>query len=323
MLKEVTLKTPPDVLGSRIDSYLAGSRPELGLSRSRIQELIREGLITVEGKPVKPHHKLSGSETVEITIPDLKPLDVLPADIPISVLYEDADLIVVDKPAGMVVHPAPGNREGTLVNALLHHCKDLSGIGGVERPGIVHRLDKDTSGAMIAAKNDQAHRNLSSQLKSRKIRKVYWAVVRGRMIKDAARIEAPIGRHERQRKKMTTHAPRGREALTLYDVQERFEDCTLLKLELKTGRTHQIRVHLSSIHHPIVGDPVYGGKHFRKVFRNGEERSAKRQMLHSGLIGFVHPRTGEYMEFRSELPPDMQEVIEFLRGGPRRAQSHP
>ncbi len=314
MTKETTILTPVNAKGNRIDLFLARSRPELGLSRTRIQELIRQGLITIDGNPIKIHQKLSGLETVQITIPAIQPLNLLPSDIPIRILYEDADLIVLDKPAGMVVHPAPGNREGTLVNALLHHCKDLSGIGGVERPGIVHRLDKDTSGVMVAVKNDQAHQALSAQIKARNIKKIYSAVVRGEMKKDSDSIEAPIGRHDRLRKKMTIHLRRGREAITFYQVEERLKGYTLVQIRLKTGRTHQIRVHFSHIHHPVVGDPVYGGKHFQKIRHNEKEMVVKRQMLHSRLLGFIHPRTKEYMEFEAEIPPDMQEVIDFLRG---------
>lgn len=314
MPKEITILAPADAKGNRIDLFLARDRPELGLSRTRIQDLIRQGLITVDGKPTKIHHKLSGRETLQITIPEIRPLSLFPSDTPIRILYEDADLIVVDKSAGMVVHPAPGNWEGTLVNALLHHCKDLSGIGGVERPGIVHRLDKDTSGVMVAVKNDQAHHALSAQIKARNIRKIYLAVVRGEIKEDSGSIEVPIGRHDRLRKKMTTHLRKGREAITFYEVQERFAGYTLVQVRLKTGRTHQIRVHFSHLHRPVVGDPVYGGKHFQQIRHGQREMVVKRQMLHSRILGFMHPRTGEYMEFEAEIPPDMQEVIGFLRG---------
>ncbi|OIP64282.1 MAG: RNA pseudouridine synthase [Nitrospirae bacterium CG_4_9_14_3_um_filter_53_35] len=314
MPRETTILTPVKAKGNRIDLFLAKSRPELGLSRTRIQELIRQGLITIDGKPVKIHQKISGEETVQITIPEIRPLNLLPSDIPFGILYEDADLIVLNKPSGMVVHPAPGNREGTLVNALLYHCKDLSGIGGVERPGIVHRLDKDTSGVMVAVKNDRTHHALAAQIKARKIKKIYAAVVQGEIKKDSDSIVAPIGRHDRFRKKMTVRLIKGREAITFYQVEERFEGYTLVQVRLKTGRTHQIRVHFSHVHHPVAGDPVYGGKHFQKIHHHGREMAVKRQMLHSRLLGFIHPGTGKYMEFEAEIPPDMQEVIGFLRG---------
>ena len=313
MVEERTIHTTDKAKGTRIDLYLTKSQEGSDLSRSRIQELIRQGQITVDGKRVKPHHKLLGEEEVRITIPDAKPLNILPAAIPIPVLYEDQDLIVVNKPAGMVVHPAPGNQEKTLVNALLHHCKDLSGIGGVERPGIVHRLDKDTSGVMVAVKNDAAHHSLSAQIKARRIKKIYWAVVKGVMKTESGIIEAQIGRHEQHRKKMTVHSRRGRDATTHYHVLERFEENTLVKLKLMTGRTHQIRVHLSHIHHPIVGDPVYGGKHCRHVRQQGRQMTVNRQMLFSRILGFQHPRTDEYVEFEAETPADMQELLDFLR----------
>lgn len=314
MSEELTVHTGADARGKRIDIYLAASHTDLNLSRSRLQELIRQGLVRVEGRRVKPHHKLTGEETIQITIPEIKPLDVLPADIPIPILYEDSDLIVVNKPAGMVVHPAPGNLEGTLVNALLHHCTDLSGIGGVERPGIVHRLDKDTSGVMVAVKNDLAHRSLSAQIKARSIKKIYLAVVRGAMKKASGTIKAEIGRHERHRKKMAVHARRGREAITYYNVLELYDEHTLVRIRLKTGRTHQIRVHLSHIHHPVIGDPVYGGKHYKTIRVGSEEKGVKRPMLHSHILGFIHPQTKEYMEFEAQIPRDMQEAIDFLRG---------
>jgi 23S rRNA pseudouridine1911/1915/1917 synthase len=311
---EITLKTGEAAKGKRIDLFLAEGQQKLGLSRSRIQDLIRTGHITLDDTTVKPHTKLSGREEIRITIPEVKPPEVHPAEIPLSILYEDAHLIVVNKPAGMVVHPAPGNPERTLVNALLHHCKDLSGIGGVERPGIVHRLDKETSGVMVAVKNDAAHKSLSAQLKARQVKKIYLALVRGRVNSESGTIEEPIGRHEQYRKKMAVHAIRGRAAVTLYQVRERFDEYTFLTLRLKTGRTHQIRVHLAHIHHPIIGDAVYGGRQFANIRRAAMAMTVHRQMLHAHLLGFTHPHTGEYMEFIAEIPPDMEEVLCFLRG---------
>jgi 23S rRNA pseudouridine1911/1915/1917 synthase len=307
MSKEMTIQTPPEAQGKRIDLFLAQRGPELELSRSRVQELMADGLITINGERVKASRKLQGTETIRIFIPDVKPLAL-------NILYEDADLVVVDKPASMVVHPAPGNPDRTLVNALLHHCRDLSGIGGVERPGIVHRLDKDTSGVMVAVKTDIAHRSLSRQMKSRSVRKLYLAIVRGAVTRDAGVIEAPIGRHERHRKRMAVQTARGREARTLFEVLERFAGYDLLSLQLKTGRTHQIRVHLAHLGHPIVGDPVYGGRHFGEI---GCPDTAKiqvpRQMLHARLLGFRHPRTEAFMEFEAPLPEDLQKVLQFLR----------
>lgn len=315
MSETITIVTNEGARGNRIDLHLAQHCPALSLSRSRIQDLIREGHITIGGAHIKVHHKLTGREVITIVIPERKPLDLLPTVIPLQILYEDQDLIVIDKPAGLVVHPAPGNLEGTLVNALLHHCTDLSGIGGVERPGIVHRLDKFTSGVMVAAKNDNAHRQLSKQIKTRKVKKIYLAIVRGELRQESGTIETPIGRHEQHRKKMTIHAVRGRTATTHYRVKERFQGYSLLRLELKTGRTHQIRVHLSSIHHPIVGDPLYGGKHYKTVESSGKRLTVQRQMLHARRLGFTHPRTNAFMEFKAPTPKDMHKVIHFLRTG--------
>ncbi len=314
MSRTITLQMPEEAGGRRIDLFLASLNLDLDLSRSRIQGLIRSGRITVNDKRVKPNFRLHGQEKVRVVIPEVVPPAILPSPIPLTILYEDPDLIVLDKPPGMVVHPAPGNPEGTLVNALLYHCRDLSGIGGVERPGIVHRLDKDTSGVMMAAKNDRTHRSLSAQIKARTVKKIYIAIVQGKVESNSGVIEAPIGRHENQRKKMTVRARRGRSAVTEYVVRERFERNTLLRLRLRTGRTHQIRVHLAHIHHPVVGDPVYGGKRSQMVQRDGEQREVRRQMLHSHILGFIHPVRKEYMEFTAAVPADMDEILYFLRG---------
>ncbi len=312
MAKAVTITPSEEARGKRIDLYLAQGCPELGLTRSRIQDLIREGQVRIAGATIKAHHRLSGHETITVVIPALKTLDVGPADIPLQILYEDHDLIVIDKPAGLVVHPAPGNLEGTLVNALLHHCRDLSGIGGVERPGIVHRLDKDTSGVMVAAKNDAAHQSLSRQIKTRQVKKIYVALVRGVVRKDSDTLEIPIGRHQRQRKKMTVKPAGGRSATTHFQVEERFDGYSLLSVTLRTGRTHQIRVHLASIHHPIVGDPLYGGRHYRLLESRGKKMPVPRQMLHSRLLGFRHPGTADYMEFEAPVPEDMAAALRFI-----------
>ncbi len=314
MSKELTIQIPPEALGKRIDLFLAQFRPALGLSRSRVQELMAEGLITVDGERVKASRKLQGRETIRIVIPDAKPLALRPARIRLNILFEDGDLVVLNKAPGMVVHPAPGNPDGTLVHALLHHCRDLSGIGGVERPGIVHRLDKDTSGVMVAVKTDNAHRSLAAQLKRRSVKKHYLAIVRGTVTRNAGTMEAPIGRHERHRKKMTVHAARGRAALTRFEVVERFSGYTLLSLQLMTGRTHQIRVHLAHHGHPIVGDPVYGGKQFDEMRSpDGEKMPVPRQMLHARRLEFRHPRTGALVGFEAPPPEDFERVLRFLR----------
>ncbi len=308
----------------RIDLYLVQKR--LGLSRSRIQKLISSGRVKVNDSVVKPSYKVRVGDRVEVTIPKPKPLKIEPEKIPLNILYEDRDLIVVNKPRGIVVHPGAGISSGTLVNALLYHCKDLSGIGGVLRPGIVHRLDKDTSGVLVIAKNDFTHLALSKQFKERSVNKRYIALVKGRILREQGKIKVPIGRHPVRRKKMAAGVRRARGAITSYKVLERFKDLTLLEAIPETGRTHQIRVHLSHIGHSIVGDPKYG-KRLRTLPRgprvpsgreaNSELRTAiadlKGQLLHAQTLGFIHPRTKEYMEFNAPLPEDMEKVIELLR----------
>ena len=243
--------------GERIDRYLAEAMPDR--SRSYLQKLIKEGNITVNGQPVKPNYRLIFGDRIAAVFPDIREPDILPEDIPLDILYEDEDLIIVNKPKQMVVHPAPGHYSGTLVNALMYHCGDaLSGINGDRRPGIVHRIDMDTTGSLVVCKNDMAHQSLSEQLKEHSIRRLYEAVVHGNIKEDAGSVNAPIGRHPADRKKMSTHAKNGRPAITHYEVIERFGDYTHIRCRLETGRTHQIRVHMASIGHPIVGDRVYG-----------------------------------------------------------------
>jgi 23S rRNA pseudouridine1911/1915/1917 synthase len=291
--------------GRRLDLHLtlAGA----SFSRSHVQKLIKDGLVKVNGSPAKASHRLKAGDMIEISIPPKKKLDIAAEKIPLNIIYEDNDLLVINKPHGMVVHPAPGHYEGTLVNALLYHLKDLSGIGGVERPGIVHRLDKDTSGLMMVAKNDKAHLSLSKQIKDRTIEKKYIALVHGKMQKNEGIIDAPIGRSPRHRKKMTvirSEKLKSKEATTHYRVLERFRNYVLVELKLVTGRTHQIRVHLASIGNPVVGDSVYG--------RASNEFGIKRQLLHAAQLKFNHPVSGKLMEFKAEPPADFLAVVKKL-----------
>lgn len=315
---ELTISS--EAAGQRLDSYLAAQ--ELDLTRSRIQGLIDSGKILVNGFPTKPSHKVKPGETIKIEIPPPKKSPILPENIPLEVVYEDQDLLVINKPAGMVTHPASGNYSGTLVNALLYHCKDLSGIGGVERPGIVHRLDKETSGLLIVAKNDFAHLSLSAQLKDKSLFREYVALVWGRMPQKKGVISAPIGRAVTDRKRMAVTAVKSKEAATEYEVKQSFPLCELLQLRLKTGRTHQIRVHLAYLGHPVVGDPEYGGRNkWVGTLKNKKDRilaeevlnRISRQALHAQKIGFIHPRTGQYLEFESRIPLDIANLLEFLK----------
>lgn len=292
-----------DNSGERIDKFIADNSE--GISRSYAAKLCADRRVLVEGKNVDKKYKLKGGEMIEIDVPKPETVEVLPENIPLDIVYEDDDLIVVNKPQGMVVHPAAGNESGTLVNALMYHCGDsLSAINGVIRPGIVHRIDKDTSGLLVAAKNNEAHLFLSAQLKERKAVRKYIALVNGNIKEDRGTINKPIARHPNDRKKMAVVSG-GREAVTHYNVLERYGGYTLVECILETGRTHQIRVHMASIGHSIVGDPVYGIKK-EKYKLNG-------QLLHAKTIGFVHPSTGEMMEFTSELPDYFKEVIEKER----------
>lgn len=289
--------------GERIDKYLSEQLEDM--TRSHIQKLIKENMVRVNGMTVKSNFKLSASDQIEVEIPELKEPDILPENIPLDILYEDQDILVVNKPKGMVVHPAPGHYTGTLVNAIMYHCKDnLSGINGVMRPGIVHRIDMDTTGSLLICKNDRAHQALAEQLKEHSITRKYHAIVHGRLKEDEGTIDKPIGRHPIDRKKMSVHCTNGREAVTHYRVLKRFQQFTYIECQLETGRTHQIRVHMSSIGHPILGDQVYGLAKCPYKLQG--------QTLHAKVLGITHPTTGEYMEFDAPLPDYFQGLLEKM-----------
>ncbi len=300
----------------RLDAFLVLKMQDP--TRSRVQELIKAGFVQVNHSPSKPGYRLKPGDHVDVTLPAPEPLRLVPEAVTFELVYEDPWLIVVNKPPGVVVHPAPGHFTGTLVHGLVRHCKDLSGIGGVLRPGIVHRLDKDTSGLMVVAKNDPAHAFLSNQFKEGKVTKRYVALVHGIVREQKGEIHLPIGRHPVRRKEMSVLASKGREAKTLWEKKEELAGLfSLLSVSPKTGRTHQIRVHLSHIGYPIVGDPVYGHRRswWKKRFPEEPEVLSRieRQMLHAGTLGFVHPHGGDYREFTAPLPPDMSLVIEMLK----------
>ena len=289
--------------GERLDVFLARQAPEL--SRSRVQKLIADGRVAVQGRPAKANHKVQPGEAVSLTVPPPERVAVEAEAIPLDVVYEDAEVVVVNKERGMVVHPAAGNWRGTLVNALLARCDDLSGVGGEVRPGIVHRLDKDTSGVMVAAKSDRAHASLARQIKDRSAGRKYLALVHGNVKADEGLIDAPLGRHRTDRKKMAVDAERGREARTRFTVLERFAGYTLVACKLETGRTHQIRVHMAYIGHPVVGDPKYGPK--------GSPFPIDGQALHAAELTFCHPVSGAEMVFTAPLPDDMEGILAKLR----------
>lgn len=288
----------------RLDKYLAEQFPEQ--TRSYLQRLIKEGEVLVNGKAVKTGYQLSCGDEVSVNIPEPKELDVEPQKMDLDIVYEDEDVILINKPKGMVVHPAPGHTTDTLVNGLLYHCKDnLSGINGVARPGIVHRIDRDTTGILIVCKNDMAHNSIAAQLKEHSINRRYRALVHGNIKEDKGTVEGPIGRHPVDRKKMAINERNGKPAVTHYTVLERFGNYTLIECVLETGRTHQIRVHMTSIGHPLVGDEVYGPA--KCPFK------LQGQCLHAMVLGFVHPRTREYMEFSADIPEYFEELLRKLR----------
>ncbi len=312
-----SLFVDPTESGMRLDAYLPAHLSEC--SRSRAAELIRQGNVLVDGVPRKASYKVKSHEGVTGCVPPPEEVDMVAEPLPLDILFEDRHLLVLNKPAGMVVHPSAGHPTGTLVNGLLHHCPDLEGIGAQRRPGIVHRLDKDTSGVLVVAKNSVAHQGLSAQFKARLVHKEYLALVAGVPARASGVIDLPLGRHGQERKKMAVVGHGGREALTLWRVRERFTDATLLTVTLKTGRTHQIRVHCLSMGHPIIGDPVYGRR--RSVLRQARSlpalydvvNAAKRQMLHAHRLRFTHPVNEDELCFEAVLPDDMQSALDALR----------
>ncbi|WP_240413793.1 RluA family pseudouridine synthase [Paenibacillus periandrae] len=291
--------------GERVDKFVTEASDE-DVSRSLVQQWIKDGHLKVNGVPVKANYKLSTGDHLELMTPEPEELNLTAENIPLEVVYEDGDMIVINKPRGLVVHPAPGHYSGTLVNALLYHCQDLSGINGVMRPGIVHRIDKDTSGLLMAAKNDSAHQSLAAQLKEHTVVRKYLAVVHGNVTHEQGTVDAPIGRDPFDRKLYTVTERNSKKAVTHFAVLERYGDHTLLELRLETGRTHQIRVHMKFIGHPLVGDPAYGPSRGKGATMDG-------QALHAAILGFTHPRTGEHLQFEAEIPVDMQHLIHILK----------
>lgn len=303
-MEQKKICVPESASGQRIDKFLSDFLD--GQSRSYLQKLVKEGRVFVQGKSVKANYRIAEGEEIRLEIPELEEPDILPENIPLDIIYEDDDLLVVNKPKGMVVHPSAGHYSGTLVNALLYHCAgNLSGINGVLRPGIVHRIDMDTTGSLVVCKNDFSHNSLAEQLKIHSISRRYRAIVHGVMKEDEGTVEAPIGRHPVDRKKMAVNYKNGKEAVTHYRVLEHFRQYTYIECQLETGRTHQIRVHMASIGYPLLGDAVYGPS--RCPFK------LQGQTLHAQVLGFLHPRTGAYMEFEAPLPEYFSELLRKLQ----------
>ena len=301
---EVVFEITPQMEGERIDKCISNYVETL--SRSYIQKIIKEGKAYINDAPVKSNYKVHVDDKVQFTIPDCEEPNIPPQDILLDIIYEDKDILIVNKPKNMVVHPAPGHYEGTLVNAIMYHChNDLSGINGVLRPGVVHRIDKDTTGSLIICKNDEAHRKIAEQLKEHSITRKYRAIVYGRISADEGVIDAPIGRHPTDRKKMAINERNGKSAITHYKVLERFEKYTYIECQLETGRTHQIRVHMTSIGHPLLGDEVYGSA--KCPFK------LEGQTLHAMTIGFIHPSTNQYVEYEAPLPEYFERLLQILR----------
>jgi len=306
----------PEEQPIRIDLFL--SHAMVGESRATVQRLVETGFVLVDGKQVRTSLKLKGGEQIEVDIPPLLPAQPLAEAIPLEVLYEDSDLIVINKAAGMVVHPGAGNTSGTLVNALLAHCSDLAGIGGELRPGIVHRLDKGTSGVLVAAKHDRAHQALSEQFSIHSVKRIYQALIYGSPQEDTGKIEGIIGRHPTERLRLSGLAKNGKHSVTRWKVKERYGRVSLVELRLETGRTHQIRVHMTETGFPLLGDPLYpdGGRcnNLPDTKLRGMINRLGRQALHARCLGFIHPTSGEYVEFTTEPPEDLQELLTYLRG---------
>ncbi|AOM06981.1 MULTISPECIES: RluA family pseudouridine synthase [Bacillus] len=301
MSEVVQVTVAAEQKNERIDKFVAGINNEW--SRTQVQQWIKDDVVTVNGKAVKGNYKVKEEDEITVTIPEPEELDIQPEDLNLEIYYEDADVLVVNKPRGMVVHPAPGHTSGTLVNGLMHHCTDLSGINGVMRPGIVHRIDKDTSGLLMVAKNDMAHESLVNQLVAKTVTRRYKAIVHGVIPHDKGTIDAPIARDKKERQSMTVDE-NGKNAVTHFQVLERFKDFTLVECRLETGRTHQIRVHMKYIGYPLAGDPKYGPK--KTLDMNG-------QALHAGILGFDHPRTGEYIQFEAPIPEVFEDALNILR----------
>lgn len=301
MIREFTVEPGMEM---RIDRYLSEQCSDM--SRSYLQKLVKEGGVCVGGTAVKSNYKVSAGELVTLEVPEAVEPEIVPEEMDLDIIYEDTDIILINKPKGMVVHPAAGHYSGTLVNGLMHHCRaDLSGINGVMRPGIVHRIDMDTTGVLIVCKNDMAHNAIAEQLKEHSITRRYYAVVHGNIKAEEGTVNAPIGRHPVDRKKMSINEKNGREAVTHYRILERFGQFTYVECRLETGRTHQIRVHMASIGHPLLGDAVYGPAKCPYKLQG--------QTLHAGILGIIHPRTGEYMEFSAPLPPYFEALLTKLR----------
>ncbi|MCP8970224.1 RluA family pseudouridine synthase [Ectobacillus ponti] len=300
-MQAVEVKITEEQQNERIDKVLSVANEEW--SRSQVQQWIKDGVVLVNGQTVKGNYKVKNGDDIVVNVPEPEPLDVVAEPMDLDIYYEDSDVLVVNKPRGMVVHPAPGHTGGTLVNGLLYHCKDLSGINGVMRPGIVHRIDKDTSGLLMVAKNDMAHESLVNQLVAKTVTRRYKAIVHGVISHDTGTIDAPLARDKVDRQSMAVDE-NGKHAVTHFRVLERFTNYTFVECQLETGRTHQIRVHMKYIGYPLAGDPKYGPKKTLDI---------EGQALHAGILGFVHPRTGEYMEFEAPLPPEFKVLLEYLR----------
>lgn len=317
MIESRQLLFPSDLPAQRLDIFLATVLPEI--SRAQLKKLIETGQVTCDGKPTKASVKLKGGEEIQVHLPPPQPLETVAESIPLDILYEDQDLIVINKPAGMVVHPAAGHFQGTLVNALLYHCDDLAGIGGTLRPGIVHRIDKDTSGVLVVTKNDASHQHLAEQFRHHSIKRHYLALVHGHLPTATGTIAQPLGRHPIQRKKISSKAKNSKRAVTHWSVIDNYtnEKLSLIRLQLETGRTHQIRVHLSERGHPLVGDPLYGRGGEIGAIKDPQLRRLIQQLpgqaLHAQTLGFIHPRSGNYLEFTSDIPRVLSDIIAYLK----------